>query len=974
MHHSVDYTVVDSSPYFTDPTIEHLAIEVEVGGAKLLVINIYIPPTSSVPGFTPNLSPLFNIARDVLVMGDFNAHDARWHSYTLDTAAAARGDVICNALDSGELMCINENSHTRRPQNGRSSSPDLTLTNPHLGINARWEPLVTLNSDHLPIIIDLDGWFASPPKPTGPSCYTNYRKANWIDFTNETERAFNLQQPPSSAEAGEKIFQKILLKATARNIPKGKIPDYTPGLSERSRELMRERDRLRANDPTDPRIAQKDEQIQCEIDRNNREEWRKEMEHCSIKRRPMRFWRTIRRLSGRRTFTAPNQPITFSNRNFSDKRKIATNFVKQFTRPVPHRQNPATRRVLRQIRKKHKLDHSAMPFTPNQVQEAIKASGNSTALSPDGLTVHQLKHLGPLGLRYLCRIFNLSFAHGRLPDIWKRAIILPLLKPGKPKEQGTSYRPISLLCPASKVLERLMLNRILPHIHLADTQHGFRKGRSTTTALLPLAHQVASGFNQNCPPLRTVAMAVDFSKAFDTVNHTALLRSLLNSTMDANTVRWLCTYLRGRTATCIYNGVESGSVVIHQGVPQGSVLSPALFNAYVADYPHTADLCTSYADDFTASASHSDVGGVTATMANHAQDVEAWANERELKVSAQKSTVTLFTPETQQGRFHPLVPLDGELLPLERTPKILGVTFDPHFHFHKHVEAIEEKAKQRLSILKALTGTTWGQQKETIIATYKALIDSLFSYAAPVWYPNASRTSINKLQVIQNSALRVATGCFMMSSIDHLHMEAEILTVKEHLDMLCTQHLATCLQRGHPSFAVVSADSGPRNKKQTLQRRFSPGLTPHMSQDGTVVDAASTRKAVHTAAVRSSIEARGTNRVLGTPAPPINEEEEQLPRKTRRTLAQLRSGFCLSLNDYKHRIGQSDSSICPCCRQEEHTVQHIFECPEHPTPLRPVDLWQNPIDAAEFLRTLPFFELPEEEGPPPEPPPSNHVQ
>ena len=154
-----------------------------------------------------------------------------------------------------------------------------------------------------------------------------------------------------------------------------------------------------------------------------------------------------------------------------------------------------------------------------------------------------------------------------------------------------------------------MLNRILPHIHLADTQHGFRKGRSTTTALLPLAHQVASGFNQNCPPLRTVAMAVDFSKAFDTVNHTALLRSLLNSTMDANTVRWLCTYLRGRTATCIYNGVESGSVVIHQGVPQGSVLSPALFNAYVADYPHTADLCTSYADDFTASASHPDVGG-----------------------------------------------------------------------------------------------------------------------------------------------------------------------------------------------------------------------------------------------------------------------------------------------------------------------------------------------------------------------------
>ena len=84
-----------------------------------------------------------------------------------------------------------------------------------------------------------------------------------------------------------------------------------------------------------------------------------------------------------------------------------------------------------------------------------------------------------------------------------------------------------------------MLNRILPHIHLADTQHGFRKGRSTTTALLPLAHQVASGFNQICPPLRTVAMAVDFSKAFDTVNLTSLLPCIHESSMDANTVRWL---------------------------------------------------------------------------------------------------------------------------------------------------------------------------------------------------------------------------------------------------------------------------------------------------------------------------------------------------------------------------------------------------------------------------------------------------
>ena len=77
-------------------------------------------------------------------------------------------------------------------------------------------------------------------------------------------------------------------------------------------------------------------------------------------------------------------------------------------------------------------------------------------------------------------------------------------------------------------------------------------------------------------------------------------------------------------------------------------------------------------------------------------------------------------------------------------------------------------------------------------------------------------TSIIKLQTIQNAALRIATGCPMMASVDHLHMEAEIMTVREHLAMLCAQFLVSCLQPNHPSFPVVTADSGPRNKKQTL--------------------------------------------------------------------------------------------------------------------------------------------------------------
>ena len=197
IHRDVSYTPVASAPYFNDPITEHQAIEVSVDGAKLLIINVYIPPASSAQGQLPNFDLLFNITRDVLIMGDFNAHDARWYSQTQDVAAARRGEAIGNALDAGQLMCINGPSHTRRPKTGPTSSPDITFTNPHLGINARWEPLVTLNSDHLPIIIDLDGWFSSPPESSGPHSYINYRKANWGRFRQESERAFNYEQPPT---------------------------------------------------------------------------------------------------------------------------------------------------------------------------------------------------------------------------------------------------------------------------------------------------------------------------------------------------------------------------------------------------------------------------------------------------------------------------------------------------------------------------------------------------------------------------------------------------------------------------------------------------------------------------------------------------------------------------------------------------------------------------------------------------------
>ena len=113
----------------------------------------------------------------------------------------------------------------------------------------------------------------------------------------------------------------------------------------------------------------------------------------------------------------------------------------------------------------------------------------------------------------------------------------------------------------------------------------------------------------------------------------------------------------------------------------------------------------------------------------------------------------------------------------------------------------------------------------------------------------------------------------MMASVDHLHMEAEIMKVEEHLNMLCAQFLATCLQPDHASFPIVTADSGPRPIKQTLQSRYHTQVDGFREEDGTIADAAEALRTIHYRAVQDSINASGTNRVLGTSAPAISEKD-----------------------------------------------------------------------------------------------------
>ena len=430
----------------------------------------------------------------------------------------------------------------------------------------------------------------------------------------------------------------------------------------------------------------------------------------------------------------------------------------------------------------------------------------------------------------------------------------------------------------------------------------------------------------------------------------------------------MAAYLKGRQSRVDWQGVSSKWRNIKTGVPQGSVLGPILFNYFVSDCPVEQP---SYADDFSFSRSAVDVAELEVGLQSDIDAVVSWASSKMLKIAPEKSSITFFTPDkARQSRTHPLVYISGQAIPLDKNPRILGVHLDTHFSFGQHALKVVKSCRDKLRIMRTLAGSGWGCQKEILLRTYKTYVEPVISYAAAVWVPNTSPSSIALIQRIQNRALRIATGCHAASKVSHLHQEAQFAFVGDHLNMLCTQFLASCSLDSHPSNAVVSLPSGPRAMKHTLQSRFRPLLEPHLVNGS--IDHTNYRnvlQSIHTHSAANTISSLDPNPVLGTTPPPISPSERRLTRIQRTTLAQLHSGHCKYLGDYQALTGRSFSAICPECLFRRQTVPHLFHCDARPTQLTLRDLWVNPVTVVEFLVSLSLFSALAPPDPPPPPPP-----
>ena len=209
----------------------------------------------------------------------------------------------------------------------------------------------------------------------------------------------------------------------------------------------------------------------------------------------------------------------------------------------------ATHKTNRHIdRATHSIHGYNITLTTSQVQEAIKQSKNNNSQGPDKLNIRHLKHIGPLGLAFLTSMFKTALNTNIIPHTWKLANIVPIPKPNKDTDKGTSYRPISLLSVIAKTLEKSLLPYITANIPNTPMQHGYKTQHSTVTALHTLNNTVAKWFNQMAPPARTITVALDMSKAFDTINIHTLIRKLLQTNIPGTIIKFIANYIKGRKA------------------------------------------------------------------------------------------------------------------------------------------------------------------------------------------------------------------------------------------------------------------------------------------------------------------------------------------------------------------------------------------------------------------------------------------
>lgn len=747
---------------------------------KTMIVNFYNP------GGVIKVDDLDKLINNkdvsVIICGDFNSYNTLWGSDRTDR----NGNVIESFIDTHDLFCLNDGSGTRLDTHtGKMSCIDLTFCSQSLAHKCSWFVHDDKwGSDHYPICLQV-GIDTYRSNPTHSSSWSIH-KANWDKFN---ELCNDNITHPSDCDSIEFVYNRFMSElndAIDGAIPKTKhvasnkppVPWWDDKCDEAVKEKKKALNILkRSSLPHDLIDYKRKKAIARRVIRDaKKRSWQNFCQGINSQTSCKTMWNKIKRISHNSSGNII-PVLKIDGKNIISDADKANSLAKTFAHVSSNdNYNDEFKNIKRLEEEKlhlNDVDNGNCinePFTIHELDHAINST-KCTTPGIDGISARIVKRFPIFVRQVLLLIYNMIWIQGECPKIWKHAILIPIPKPGKTKTNPSSYRPIALTSVLCKIMERMVNKRILWFLEskriLNPIQSGFRKGRRTIDHLVRLESSINTGFASKAS---TVAVFLDIQKAYDMVWRKGVIIKMKKMGLTGKVVRWVNNFLTDRVIQVKINGLLSDKLIVENGVPQGSVISPLLFNIAVSDIPdQVSDVKISqYADDIAIWKTHKNIPFAIQKVQKSLNKIIAWCNQWGFQLSVPKTVAMLFSKKRSKPMH---LKMNDSVVVFQKSTKFLGLFFDEKLSWCTHFHYIIDRCKPRINLLRCIAGSSWGADGPTLLRIYKSLIRPILEYGCEA-FDSASDSLKANLDSIQYKALKICTGAIKGTSLVSLQVES----------------------------------------------------------------------------------------------------------------------------------------------------------------------------------------------------------
>ena len=442
-----------------------------------------------------------------------------------------------------------------------------------------------------------------------------------------------------------------------------------------------------------------------------------------------------------------------NNNRVTEKKDIANSFNNFFSTIGEKLANNFNKSKINNNNYNIKNNKNSMFLLPThhfEVQKIIKSLKNKAG-GVDGISNKILKNISDYILDPLVYVINISIDNAIYPDHFKIAEVVPIFKSNE-KFLPTNYRPISLISNLAKIYEKILHNRLNDFFTknkiISKNQYGFIKNSGTKDAIADFSNHIYKSLDSSSC---TAAVLLDFSKAFDTVNHNILLAKLETYGIRGKVFSLIKSYLSDRQQYVRVNGIVSNLAKINIGVPQGTILGPLFFIIYMNDIFQIHKNIVSYADDTVILCTDTSWEKTQEFLQNILSNISNWLDLNFLSLNTNKTVYMTFSIYKNKLPTNFEISINNCKLENVTNYKYLGLYIDQHMRFNVHVNNLVKKLRYFLYIfynLKSVMNT------KSLLTIYYGLFHSVATYGIIAW-GNAYKNVVQKLFKLQDRVLRI---------------------------------------------------------------------------------------------------------------------------------------------------------------------------------------------------------------------------